>query len=290
MSPSDLRSLEEALRQAAAAAPPPSKLTGAQRQRVGEFKAVSAVTNDRTAIRLLAQNGWDLESALNAFFTGMGAEEEEDVVAAGPFTGAGVQELERMFDRYRAVGIQEGADDATPHMEGGALRAFSADLDPNDEDGLCLYVVAHLVQAHLPLTFTREEFVRGLAAVGVASLEDARWRLPRAKANLARPDAFRDFYRFCFDWLRASPGTKVLDCETACDLWGVLFRGRFSLLDHWTAFVRDRYKRAISRDIWTQFLDFTSLRPDLSDYDADGAWPLVFDEFVEHANKTFLAH
>lgn len=41
--------------------------------------------------------------------------------------------------------------------------------------------------------------------------------------------------------------------------------------------------KAVTRDVWTQFLDFAVLRPDFADYDPDGAWPLVFDEFVDHA-------
>jgi hypothetical protein len=45
----------------------------------------------------------------------------------------------------------------------------------------------------------------------------------------------------------------------------------------------------VAKDVWAQFLDFAALKPDLSDYDVDGAWPVLFDEFVEHAKKTFLA-
>lgn len=40
-----------------------------------------------------------------------------------------------------------GGSDTTDHMEGAALNAFSADIDPQDEDGYCLYVMAFLAKA-----------------------------------------------------------------------------------------------------------------------------------------------
>eukprot|EP00667_Euglena_gracilis_P011704 EG_transcript_11963 len=276
MSPAQLRSLEASLQEQKNGSAPP--LTAVQRQRVKEFRSISAVKSDRTAIRLLSQNGWDVENALNAFFSGEGMEEDMD---EQPATS---NELVSLFEKYRAIGIQEGAAETTPNMEGAALNAFSADLDPSDEDGLCLYLMAFVATAQTPMTFTRAEFVDGLSAASHRSLDAMRRQLPVLKAQLQQhPAVFRDFYRFCFDWLRASPVTKVLDLETACDLWALLFTGRCVWLPQWLAFVREHHRKAVTRDVWTQFLDFAVLRPDFADYDPDGAWPLVFDEFVDHA-------
>eukprot|EP00668_Euglena_longa_P032449 GGOE01041785.1.p1 GENE.GGOE01041785.1~~GGOE01041785.1.p1 ORF type:complete len:352 (-),score=107.59 GGOE01041785.1:487-1446(-) len=272
MSSAQLRSLETALQEQRS-----QTMTPIQRQRVKEFCSISAVKNDKTAIRLLVQNGWDVENALNAFFSGEGMAEDMEEQPKAP------KELISLFEKYKAIGIKEGASETTPNMEGAALNAFSADLDPTDEDGLCLYLMAFAAQAQSPMVFTREEFVEGLSAAGHSSLDSMRRQLPAVKSQLKQqPAVFRDFYRFCFDWLRSSPTAKVLDCETACDLWALLFSDRYPLLPQWLAFVREHHRKAITRDVWAQFLDFTALQPGFTDYDVDGAWPSLFDEFVDH--------
>eukprot|EP00670_Eutreptiella_braarudii_P009533 CAMPEP_0174311850 /NCGR_PEP_ID=MMETSP0810-20121108/3951_1 /TAXON_ID=73025 ORGANISM="Eutreptiella gymnastica-like, Strain CCMP1594" /NCGR_SAMPLE_ID=MMETSP0810 /ASSEMBLY_ACC=CAM_ASM_000659 /LENGTH=324 /DNA_ID=CAMNT_0015420153 /DNA_START=103 /DNA_END=1077 /DNA_ORIENTATION=+ len=280
MSMSEIHSLEASLREV-----PGRNLTGTQKQRVKEFKAVSAVSNDKVAVKMLMQNGWDVESALNAFFSG-GAEDDDGDEVMG---SAGAGELNDLFEKYKAIGIEEGAAEGTTNMEGAALHSFSQDIDAEDEDGYCLYVIAFLVKASIPLTFTKEEFVSGLMDLGVRSLADIKKNLPNWKSQLQRDGVFREFYRFCYDWMKESPATRVLGCETACDLWTMFFKGQYPLLEHWVDYVKTHFKKAITKDVWYQFLDFTNLKPDLSDYDVDGAWPVLFDEFVDHAKATFLA-
>ncbi|KAL0009448.1 hypothetical protein SO802_010950 [Lithocarpus litseifolius] len=47
-----------------------------------------------------------------------------------------------------------------------------------------------------------------------------------------------------------------------------------------------RHNKAISRDTWSQLLEFArSVDPALTNYDADGAWPYLIDEFVEYLNE-----
>ncbi|KAE9444668.1 hypothetical protein C3L33_23435, partial [Rhododendron williamsianum] len=47
-----------------------------------------------------------------------------------------------------------------------------------------------------------------------------------------------------------------------------------------------RHNKAISRDTWSQLLEFARMvDPTLSNYDAEGAWPYLIDEFVEYLNE-----
>jgi len=39
--------------------------------------------------------------------------------------------------------------------------------------------------------------------------------------------------------------------------------------------------KAVNRDQWTSFLEFCkTIEPDLSNYDENGSWPVMLDEFV----------
>lgn len=42
----------------------------------------------------------------------------------------------------------------------------------------------------------------------------------------------------------------------------------------------------VTQDQFCQFLEFSlRVKPDLSDYDDSAAWPLLFDDFVEHQRE-----
>ncbi|KAK9989764.1 hypothetical protein SO802_030003, partial [Lithocarpus litseifolius] len=46
------------------------------------------------------------------------------------------------------------------------------------------------------------------------------------------------------------------------------------------------HNKAISRNTWSQLLEFArTVDPALTNYDAEGAWPYLIDEFVEYLNE-----
>ncbi|WJX13531.1 hypothetical protein P8452_03914 [Trifolium repens] len=93
-------------------------------------------------------------------------------------------------------------------------------------------------------------------------------------------------YNFAFGWAKEK-GQKSLALDTAIKMWQLLFaKKQWLLVDHWCQFLQARHNKAISRDTWSQLLEFAkTVCSNLSDYDAEGAWPYLIDEFVEYLKE-----
>ena len=79
------------------------------------------------------------------------------------------------------------------------------------------------------------------------------------------------------------PTQKSLALELALGLWELLLPGRFCWHRHWIQYARKNSRSVVSKDLWLQVLDFgLQIEPDLSNYDENGAWPVLLDEFAAY--------
>lgn len=98
---------------------------------------------------------------------------------------------------------------------------------------------------------------------------------------------FKQLYQFSFNYAK-SASMKSLGIEAAIAYWTLIFDSKDARVPVWISFCQERQLRGIPRDTWNLFFDFlTTTNDDYSNYDADGAWPVLIDEFVDYA-KTRL--
>ena len=65
-------------------------------------------------------------------------------------------------------------------------------------------------------------------------------------------------------------------------MWQLTLSERFGLLDQWTTFLREKKVQVITTDVWNMLLTFaTDIAEDMSNFDDDGAWPVLIDDFVD---------
>uniref|UniRef100_A0A453K5H6 Defective in cullin neddylation protein n=1 Tax=Aegilops tauschii subsp. strangulata TaxID=200361 RepID=A0A453K5H6_AEGTS len=124
-------------------------------------------------------------------------------------------------------------------VEGTSQLCNDLLVDPQD---VVMLVISWHMKAATMCEFTRQEFIDGLQSIGVDSIEKLH--------------KFREIYNFAFAWAREK-GQKSLPLETAIGMWRLLFAERhWPLIDHWCQFLQVRHNKAISRDTWSQLLEF----------------------------------
>ena len=127
---------------------------------------------------------------------------------------------------------------------------------------------------------------------GCDSLEKLRGSFDALRGKLRDDAQFRDFYTFCFAFAKEPGfGVRTLPLEVALQMWQLTLTGKFAALGEWSEFLQETGVKAITSDVWNMLLTFANdVSDDMSSYDEDGAWPVVFDDFVHQSQpRAFLA-
>jgi len=197
-----------------------------------------------------------------------------------------LKELEKLYEKYKSVGLSlSESGDGEDVIKGGGLLEYSQDLGiTEDRDPGLLIVSWKLNVAHEKCwEFTRDEFVGGWSIHGCSNLPAMKKKLANWREELKQNSKFKQFYYYVFDYLKEDK--KILGMEEATTVWDMLgMNERWPLFGKWLAYLSG--KKAISRDTWRLFYNFIEQYPkDIQNYDTDGCWPSMIDEFVEYAKK-----
>ncbi|KAM1484261.1 hypothetical protein TB2_035466 [Malus domestica] len=245
-----------------------------QREKLQQFIMITGAS-EKVALQALKSSDWHLEGAFDVFYSQPQLQAHTDS-----------RHLEELYNRYKGklyLSIYSYPRADMILVDGISLLCNDLQVDPQD---IVMLVVSWHMKAATMCEFSKQEFVDGLESLGIDSLDKFREKIPFMRSELKDEQKFREIYNFAFGWAKEK-GQKSLALDTAIGMWQLLFAEKqWPYVEHWCQFLQARHNKAISRDTWSQLLEFArAVDSSLSNYDAEGAWPYLIDEFVEYLKE-----
>tara|TARA_B110001452_G_scaffold35089_1_gene27032 strand:+ start:328 stop:1101 length:774 start_codon:yes stop_codon:yes gene_type:complete len=227
--------------------------------------------NERAAVELLTIFSWNLDAAVDAYFTGGGA-------GLGGSSGPAVDsaKVAEVFAKYKEP------DEDTVQISG--TERFCTDLGVDPSNPIML-IICWQMRAKTMCVFTLEEWTLGFTEMGVESVDALKGKFDALRAKLDDTDNYRNFYSWCFDFSKEpGHGVRTVPTEVACQMWQLTLGARHPApVARWLEFVQTKGIKVVTKDVWEMLLTFVTTvnQDDMADYDDEGAWPVLIDDYVE---------
>jgi len=195
------------------------------------------------------------------------------------------KKLEKLFEKYLITGENQDVE-GDVEVDGDMMNFdgivnFLTDIGIDPEDPVTLVICYHL-NAQQFGAFSKEEFVNGFEKLNCDSIEKIQNTIPELRDELDDPSLLKEIYKYSFDFSKESEQKKGIEKEVAITLLRILLNGK-PHVENFISFLnaQESYK-VINSDQWSLFLEFSSqVSGDFSDYDPNGPWPVIIDEYVE---------
>jgi DCN1-like protein 1/2 len=246
-----------------------------QKEKIKAFVAFTSSTQ-ALATKFLKEFNWNLDQAVDSYFSRVPKQ----------ITNS---KIEKIFDEYC------DANDKNVILVNGTEK-LCADLGVDPNDVLMLVLSWHL-ESESMCEFSRPGWIKGWTNLGAQTFDQMKSCLDNLKNELSDPAIFQQVYVWTFGWAKSlDTQQKSLPLDTAIAFWRLILPiKKYKHLDLWIEYLTEHYKKSINKDVWSLLIDFMdSIGDDFSGYDEgityilmkiDGAWPTVFDSFVEYARN-----
>jgi len=186
--------------------------------------------------------------------------------------------LESLYNKYK----EPGADT----IEASGVMKFLADIDVAPEDVVTLVIAYHLDSQEMGI-FTQEEFVGGFAKLGLDSVEKIKAYVPKFRGLLDSDDTLHKIYNFAFEFYKDNKDKQHIDIDTATAILGLLMNKR-PHVHRFQKFLKNQTQyKALNWDQWSLLFDFVrQVKDDFSNYEPDGAWPVLMDMYVDWVKES----
>jgi len=190
--------------------------------------------------------------------------------------------LRNLYCRYMEDCPPEDHPSGPDAISGEKFLQLFKDLDVDPGTDVAALALAAACNASEMGVFRRVEFICGCASLEVDNLDALRRKMPELRENVLRRKTLQEVYAYTFGVALEAP-SKVLPLGDAAQYWALLLHDwplREDFCDWASKHMRGK---TINRDLWMMVLKLATEEPaDLSTYDLNPAWPVVFDEFVEY--------
>ncbi|KAL9655169.1 hypothetical protein ABK040_008944 [Willaertia magna] len=257
-----------------------TKLTSTQKSQIQQFRNITS-TSEKVATEYLKKSNWELDSAVDDYYNSTGGN-----LAVSSTS----KEMEESFEKYKNA--SNNVDEETKNnitLDG--ILELAKDLGTDPESDPSLLVLFFKLGCKTPYNITPDEWKTGMSELSVNKFDQLKKKLTQVKNDIYNDQyQYKEFYNYVFDY-SLEEGAKTLPADLAIGQWKLILKGKFKHLEQWCKFIEEQFKKAITRDTWQLFLDFTrtvSCENDYKDYDADsGAWPVAIDDYVEWYHKNY---
>jgi DCN1-like protein 1/2 len=175
---------------------------------------------------------------------------------------------------------------------GDGLRAFLIDLkiNPDNTDALAVFWKLHASDVG---ELKKQEFVEGWSALGadsipkMASIAQDIVSKTRPGESKEKMDQYRELYFWVFNYLKENKKKRTIPKDLGLSIWSIFFNStNFPLVAPLAKFLSDHDQDHFTRDLWEMCFDFLrDTKADFSNFDPEGAWPVLIDSFVASFKK-----